>query len=458
MIFDIKNLGIFGLGKTGKSSYISLKKYLPNLKSIICFDDNENTIKDFISEFGENDVVELFDERWQRLSAILVSPGIKPSHKIYEIAKSYKISITSDIELFFLLNKYKNNDKSIFIAITGTNGKSTATSLTHHILKFCNIDYAIGGNIGVPIFELDLNKDGYIIELSSFQLELLNKFKPKITSLLNITPDHLDHHLNFEQYIDAKKKIYNNLDQSSSCIINIDNNITNEIFQEQKHKNIFNIIPISTKSKIENGVSIINEFLFDNYFDNKNYKIQNNIHLQGSHNAENILTAYVTAKILSIETNLILESISHFKGLPHRMEYLNKIENIYFYNDSKATNSHAASMSIASLENILLLAGGISKADSIKPLTIYANKIKKIYLYGRDKFIMAKDIENIIEYEIFDNLENAFETAYKDARIYENDVNILLAPACSSLDQFKNFEERGDLFKKLVNNIIKYDK
>jgi len=439
-----QNIGVFGLGKTG----ISVCKEMQDKCNVIAYDDLQANRDKFEKSFKKIPIIPLNDIRWQNLDKIVLSPGIPLTHGIVNIAKKFNIPIISDIDLFFEKSKDSN-----FIAITGTNGKSTTTSLISHILNSSGLDYPAVGNIGIPVLETKPNKDGYVIELSSFQLDLIKTFTAKIAVLLNITPDHLDRHSNMEGYVTAKSKIFDRMDQNSYAIINIDNDYCRELFVKLEHR--IKLIPFSVTKILENGISIIDEVINDNFFENASFKLFFNKNLQGVHNFENIAASYSVAKAIGLEATKIIEAISSFQGLPHRMQYIESIEGINFYNDSKATNAIAAVQSIKALNNIYWLAGGIAKEGGIEELKPYFSKIKKAYFYGQAKEMFANTAKDIVDFRVCDNLEEAFALAYKDAcEDNAKEKNILLAPCCSSYDQFKNFEERGELFIKLCNAVL----
>lgn len=294
-----------------------------------------------------------------------------------------------------------------------------------------------------------------MLELSSFQLDLVKTFVTKIAVLLNITPDHQDRHENMESYIAAKSKIFDRMEKNSYGIINIDNNYCHEIFTNLQQKPHIKLIPFSVTKILEKGISIVNNTITDNFFEHISFKLLFNKSLQGVHNSENIAASHAVARIIGLKTAQILESISNFQGLPHRMQYLGSIDGINFYNDSKATNAIAAVQSIKALDNIYWLAGGIAKEGGIEEIKPYFSKIKKAYFYGQAKEMFANTAKDVIDSVICDDLKQAFELAYKDAlNDNESIKNILLAPCCSSYDQFKNFEERGNLFVKLCNEKI----
>ncbi|WP_218461002.1 UDP-N-acetylmuramoyl-L-alanine--D-glutamate ligase [Rickettsia sp. TH2014] len=482
-----QKIGVFGLGKTG----ISVYEELQGKCDVIVYDDLKVNRDIFEELYTNNSIAALSDSRWQNLDKIVLSPGIPLTHKIVGIAKNFNIPIISDIDLLFEKSKNLN-----FIAVTGTNGKSTTTSLISHILNSNGLDYPVAGNIGVPALQAKASKDGYILELSSFQLDLVKAFTAKIAVLLNITPDHLDRHQDMTGYIAAKSKIFDRMDKDSYAVINIDNDYCREMFMLLQQEQRIKLIPFSVTKILKKGISIVDdtidflhneankeEFVGDTerrtaaYIDireesstgsthklpleasyarsliNDNdisYKLPFNKNLQGTHNCENIAASYAVAKIIGVESKKILESISSFKSLPHRMQYIGSINNISFYNDSKATNAISAVQSIKALDNIYWLAGGVPKEGGIEEIKPYFSKIKKAYFYGQAKEIFANTAKNIVYFVICDNLEQAFDLAYKDAVGDNAEVkNILLAPSCSSYDQFKNFEERGELFMKL---------
>jgi UDP-N-acetylmuramoylalanine--D-glutamate ligase len=443
-----KKIGIFGLGKTGIAAYRALKN---STREVICYDEQaqNNVLANIIGD--PKDLADLSDGRWQHLDKILISPGIPPSHKIFKLANSYHIPITSDIDILF-----EECSNANFIAVTGTNGKSTTTVLTAHILNSAGFYYPEGGNIGIAALSLPLNQPGYVMEVSSFQLNLFKSFKAAVAILLNITPDHLDRYKTMEAYIDSKKQIFSRQGEGEFSIIGVDNEITNEIFISFESEGPrTKLIPISAFKLQQSGVTVLPGEIHDNIFEPIILNLPENKFLQGAHNRENIAASYAACRVVGVDPDKIITGISTFQGLPHRMQYIGTNSGISFYNDSKATNSDAAAKSISALDNIYWLAGGIAKEGGIENLVPYFSKIKKAYFYGQDKELFAKTADGKISYQLCSNLEEAFHCAVKDAM--NRDIthkNILLAPAAASYDQFKNFEERGELFIKLYKSII----
>lgn len=427
----MRNIGIFGLARTGIAAYeyLEASSSIPcnDAPKVICFDDSAHNRNYFSDRFGSSSLLDIEDEAWTKLDYIILSPGVPlhfpAPHKIVQIAKKFSIPLISDIELLYLDNPVSN-----YIAVTGTNGKSTTVALIGHILSK---DYVIAGNIGIPSLSVP-GKKGYVLELSSYQLDLLHSFKANIAVLLNVTMDHIDRHGSLEGYIEAKKRIYRNMGPKDSLIIAIDNDITREIYYSLKDNAPFQIHPISIKNAASN--------------------IPYNMYLQGEHNLENILASIRIAQILGYEEEEIFEKIKSFIGLKHRMEFVRNYKHIDFYNDSKATNSDSASKSLSTLNNIYWIAGGVSKEGGITSLVPLFSKVVKAYLFGecREEFAKTLALHNV-DYCLYNTLAEALDEAFFDAKGDDRaKVNILLAPAAASFDQFKNFEERGEAFRQKV--------
>lgn len=442
-----KKVGIYGLGITGISVYKKLASIVQNL---ICYDDSEANIENFIKNFGSKHIVSIDSKKWEELHKVIVSPGILHSHQVFAIALKYKIPVSSDIELFI-----EENKNSEFIFITGTNGKSTVTALTGYILSNAGLDYHVGGNIGTAVMSLPYKRKGYILELSSFQIELLKKIAPKISVITNITSDHLDRYKNIHEYSKVKQKIL-----KSDClkIIGINSLISRDIYNVQK-KYYSSIVPVSNNTKVKKGIYYYGNNLYDNTKPEKvNIPIPSLLALQGNHNRENIAISYAICSSLSVPIPVIIKSLKSFNGLEHRMQYIGNYKNISFYNDSKATNISSVMASLSSLDNIIWFAGGKFKGNTLNELDSVVKNIKKAYFFGENRDLFANFLEHrkcypMPEYEICDNLEEAFYRALGYSIKIPQPLNFLLAPACSSYDQFKNFEERGQLFIKLTQNL-----
>lgn len=437
-----KKVGIFGLARTGETTYLALK----DIAHVICNDDSNSNKEAFASKYNSNLLVPITDPAWTKLDYIILSPGVPttfPSpHHIVTLAKNHNIPIMSDIDLLYMARPDAH-----YISITGTNGKSTTTALIHHILYKQNYD--VGGNIGAASLGLNPTAHGYVLELSSFQLDITTKFHANIGIILNITPDHIDRHGTFAHYILSKKSLIDNLAKNGTAILSADNKITKEIYQDL-HISMkdLHFIRISTTKIIDGGVCVKGGRIFDSISGTlREYTLPANKSLQGAHNFENIAAAYAASIVSGLKPEYIISKLASFVGLPHRMQFLGTKFNIDFYNDSKATNADAASKPLSALKNIYWLVGGVPKEGGIEDLLILLpDHVKKAYLFGEAKDLFAKQINGIIDVQICENMEEAFEAATKDASSDNEHSNILLAPACASYDQFKNYEERGKKF------------
>ncbi len=430
-----KKIGIFGLGISGISSFEFLKE---NAREIICWDDSDTNRNKFDQQF----LLPISDPKWQQLDMIVISPGIPKSHEVFLLATNCNILISSDIQIFL-----ETNYNSKIIVITGTNGKSTTTALIGHILTENALGYHIGGNIGLPVLSLPKHAKGYILELSSFQLDLLESVNPTIAVLLNITPDHIDRYGSYSKYCKAKAKV---LMGDGLKIIGTNSITSKELYYKLKNTSEPKLIPVSMKPEPA-GVSCNSKNIVDNFFDQESYSMPQLDNLVGAHNCENIAAAFAVCRTLGVSGKTIVKNLKNFKGLTHRMQFVGSQGYLCFYNDSKATNASAAAGSLSALRNIFWLAGGVFKEENLLPIEKSIKNIKKTYLFGKSKLLFAEYLENKVEYIICNTMEEAFNVAVNDASLEKIKANILLAPACTSLDQFKNFEDRGNKFISLYN-------
>ena len=449
------NIAIFGLARSG----LSLKNFLQkntNAK-IYLFDDNAKSLE-LLKEEKNVIICNPSEINWTSIDFLVISPGIDPkaNHEVLIAAKSSNTKIISDIELFFHILREKNKTAKI-IGITGTNGKSTTTKLLGHILENCNLRVEIGGNIGIPVFDLTLESDYYILEISSYHLDSIYETNFDIGILLNITPDHLDRYdFKIENYTKSKEHLF---DISKKIIIGIDSEITKNIYKNHSdHRNFTTISTISNNA----------DFFYKN-IDNRNIICINNskeslsftTKLIGHHNFENIIAAFTACNLLNIKNEDIIEGIATFEGLNHRLQFIAQYKDIIFINDSKATTGDATISAINSFnlnDEIHLIVGGVAKSDGLTALTNHLNRIKKFYLIGKASKEFADFLtKHNCNFEYCFDLQNACKKSFENSlKTYYNDARkvILLSPACASFDQFKDFEERGEKFINYVKNLI----
>lgn len=439
--FKDKTYLVLGLGKTGIGAIKSLAK---SGAEVFGWDDNPKQIE--IAK-GETDGLATFTHpkelNWQEIDAIVLSPGIPTSgenkHHVVSLAEALEKPMLSDIDLLYIANPHAK-----IIAITGTNGKSTTTALIGHILKTKYNNVFVGGNIGKSVLEFDEGDKNsiYVIEMSSFQLEISKYIKFDVSIFLNITPDHIDRHGSFENYFAAKAKIFELLKPEGLGIINID-------FPELEilRASLINSIAFSTSdpnadtSFIDNNLNDLQKGFSE--------EIEDLTNLPGEHNKENILAAYSACEYLGIEPKQIIKAIKSFPGLDHRIKTIYKMGEVLFIDDSKATNAQSTENALKCFERIHWIVGGIAKEgglDSINKEILF--NVKTAYLIGSAENDFAKFMEaNNIDYKRCGNLNRALEMVKNN--LNEHDV-VLLSPACASFDQFKNFEHRGQVFQKLV--------
>ena len=438
MEYSTKKYGIFGLALTGQSVY----RYLNNSDNIICWDDSEKSRNNFCEKYHGCNLVPFTEDQWKILDEIIIAPGVPHSHVIFAIAKKYNIKISSDVEIFLQAHQGKS-----IIAITGTNGKSTTTALIHHLLNECGLNYAMGGNIGIPLLDLP-DAQGYILELSSFQLDLLADMPFTISVLLNLTPDHLDRYNSCADYYASKVRIFQN---DGIKIIGIDTKDSAQYYD--LHKNIdFIAVSSEVNDLAQKAIICTKNEIIDKYFGKNTYPLPLMHNLIGSHNQLNIAASIAVCSALNIDLNLVIKYLPKFTSLEHRMEYLGEKNGIKYYNDSKATNINSTACALSSFDNIYWLAGGIFKEKSLGELNAHLHNIRIAYLFGRDSKIFANYLSDKIECKMFNNMTEAFTQATIDAEEANlEEAVILLSPACSSFDQFNNFQDRGNNFRKLYD-------
>lgn len=446
MNLEGKKVLVIGLGKTGKA----LCNFLIQRKAQVKVSEKNpptNLERDMGFWSGKNLTVETGPHnRLSFLDADLIipSPGV-PMLPEMEEAQANGIPIISEAELASRFLKGK------IVGITGSNGKSTTTTLTHKILKDGRLEAYLAGNIGTPLISfVDKSADHhiYVTELSSFQLEHIESFSAAVSVFLNLSPDHLDWHKSFKNYFEAKKKLFMAQKESGFAILNRDDTAVWALAEEAPAQ----VFAFSRQKKIQNGCSIENEWIV--LRDKREEKIMkiSDIPLPGAHNLDNVMASALVGHLLSVPVPLIRESIKNFQGLEHRLEKVSNIRGVEFYNDSKATNVEAAITSIISFNQpIILVLGGRDKGSDFKKLRKpVLERVKKIFLIGEAKEKIKRALKNYIPMSYVTSLKEAVVEGFASANPGEI---VLLAPACTSFDMFRNFEERGKIFKKEVYSL-----
>jgi UDP-N-acetylmuramoylalanine--D-glutamate ligase len=405
----------------------------------------KNVLTDFNIDFEEekHSVEKIF-----QAGLVVKSPGIPDTAPLIQQLKENKITVISEIEFAGRYNTAKT------ICITGSNGKTTTTLLTYHILKNAGLNVGLAGNVGKSFARQVAEEDHeiYVIELSSFQLDGMFEFKADVAVLLNITPDHLDRYgYNMQYYIDSKFRIIQNQTKSDYFIFNADDEI---IKREIKNKQIKPVaIPFSLEKPAEMGAGTVKDQITINFYKNQFNMSILDLSLHGKHNTYNSMAAGIASMVFEIRDEQLRESLSDFKGVEHRLERFLKVHGIEFVNDSKATNVNSTWYALESLhEPIVWIAGGIDKGNDYSMLlNLVKEKVKAIVCLGKNNSKLHAAFHGVVEIvESVSSMEEAVKAAYYLAR---NGDSVLLSPACASFDLFENYEERGNQFKKEVRNL-----
>jgi UDP-N-acetylmuramoylalanine--D-glutamate ligase len=457
--FSGKRVALFGLGGSGLSTARAL---IAGGAQVCAWDDGEaGRLKAVAQGIALED---LAAADWSSFDALVLSPGVPLTHPephwIVRAAKSAGVEIIGDVELFCREREARAGG-SPFVAITGTNGKSTTTALIAHILREAGRDVQLGGNIGVPILDLEPPADEriHVIECSSFQIDLAPSLAPTIGVLINITPDHIDRHGNIENYAAIKERL---VAAAEVALVGVDDaychaigaRLTEAASSERR------VTPVSGKRALDWGFYVEDRSV---YFREQGRapeeaeligSLEGARALRGAHNAQNAAFAAAAAWECGLDDDEILRGLLSFPGLPHRMEEVGRIERALFVNDSKATNADAAEKALTSFTDIYWILGGRSKEGGVEPLRPHFPRIRKAYLIGEASDDFARTLEGALPFERCGTLEVATTQAALDA-LAEGAAQpvVLLSPACASYDQFANFEARGDAFRRLVEGL-----
>jgi UDP-N-acetylmuramoylalanine--D-glutamate ligase len=439
-----KNIAVLGAGESGIGACILAKK----MGAQVFLSDRGKITGKYLEKIRENGIEweegKHSEERIMAADLIIKSPGIPENTPLIVQARSKGILVISEIEF----GGYFNSAKTI--CITGSNGKTTTTMLTYHILKKAGLHVGLAGNVGKSFAAQVANEnfDWYVLELSSFQLDDMYDFKPDIAVLLNITPDHLDRYeYKMENYVQSKFRIAKNLDENGWFIYNADDNEIAQVMKTLETK--ANLAAFSLEHEVPVGGYLNKQQLTINIKDQFTMSIHD-LALKGKHNAANSLASGITARILEIRKETVRESLSDFVNVEHRLEFVAKVNGIEFINDSKATNINSTWFALESMENpTVWIVGGVDKGnDYSELLELVQEKVKAIVCLGKDNKKIVEAFKGVVP-EIYETQSTMEAVAY-GYRLAKKDETVLLSPACASFDLFENYEERGNEFKKAV--------
>lgn len=445
--FKGKNVTVMGLARSGQA----VATLLSDLGAQVFGSDNgdperlagvkaELTSHGVTCELGQHTAAV-----YQGQDLIVLSPGIPLTVPILREARSFGVPILSEIEVAYRLTR------ATVIGITGTNGKTTTTSLLGALLKTAGHEVAVAGNIGQAVskYATRLSDKGLlVVELSSFQLETIERFRPHIALLLNITPDHLDRYVDMDKYIAAKQKIFKNQKNTDFAVVNADDSMAWTTTMNIAARRV----PFSLSDRPASGP----------YFDTDTFYLRRDgqtqticstdeLRLKGPHNWQNIMAALTAANLLNVPLAAMRKTLLAFRGLEHRIEFVTEKNGVAFYNDSKATTVESTRAAVRSFERVVLIMGGLDKGTAYEPLfDAVRERVTHLILIGQAAPKIDKALHGATETTFADTLDEAVQKAASVAR--SGDV-VLLSPACASYDMFKNYEERGRRFMELVNTL-----
>ncbi|AXA39066.1 UDP-N-acetylmuramoyl-L-alanine--D-glutamate ligase [Rhizobium leguminosarum] len=440
-----RNVALFGLGGSG---FATARALISGGADVTAWDDNPDSVAKAAAEGIRTEDLHNID--WSQQTLFVLSPGVPLTHPkphwTVDLARAAGVDVVGDVELFVRERRAHAPDCP-FIAITGTNGKSTTTALVAHILKSSGYDTQLGGNIGTAVLTLDPPRAErfYVVECSSYQIDLAPTLNPSAGILLNLTPDHLDRHGTMQHYADIKERL---VAGSDVAIVGVDDSHSALIADRVERAGV-KVVRISRRNVVADGIYAEGTKLIQAaggamlpFADLDGIQT-----LRGSHNAQNAAAAVAACLAVGVSADDIRAGLASFPGLKHRMQPVGQRGRVVFINDSKATNADAAAPALSSYDRIYWIAGGLPKAGGITTLAPYFPRIAKAYLIGEAAAEFAATLGEAVPYEISGTLERAVAHAAADADRDESSASaVMLSPACASFDQYKNFEVRGDAF------------
>lgn len=459
--FRGRHVALFGLARTGIAAARAL---IAGGATVHAWDDDAAARERGI-EAGIP-VEDINARDWRGYSALVLSPGVplhfpRP-HRVVQLARDCNLPIIGDVELFArTINALPARQRPRVVGITGTNGKSTTTALIGHVLSACNLDARVGGNIGRGVLDLDAPHAGavYVLELSSYQLDLVESLRCDAAVFLNIAPDHLDRHGGIENYVTAKKRIFRNQGSDDTAVVGVDDDWSRGVCSWlTQTRGSGQVTPVSARSSLGKGVFAVGGRMWADVGGRKECValLERAPGLRGRHNAQNAAAAFAVALSMGLDAQAVAEAIYSFPGLPHRLETVARSGRILFVNDSKATNADATAQALDVWpEAIHWIAGGLPKDGGIESLAPWFGRVARAYLIGQGAHLLARTLQGKVEFVMAEDLETATSMAAHDAAASTAaQPVVLLSPACASFDQFQSFEHRGDAFRAIVSEIL----
>ena len=453
--FARRKVALFGLGGSGMASARSLHA---GGAEIVAFDDDPKKLAQANAEGIFTADLRHID--WSEIAALVLAPGVPLTHPAPHwtvgLARNAAVEVIGDIELFCRERRRLAPDAA-FVAITGTNGKSTTTALTAHVLAAAGYDAQLGGNIGTAILSLAPPAPGraHVIECSSYQIDLAPSLDPTVGILLNIAEDHLDRHGTLKNYAAVKERLVAGVPENGTAIVGVDDNFSQSTADRLERQGK-NVVRVSVRRPLAHGLYVEAEqiLLAGGGAARTIAHIGGIGSLRGLHNAQNAACAAGAALALGLAPEQIQKGLRSFPGLAHRMEQVGRRDRVLFVNDSKATNADAAARALASFSDIFWIAGGKAKTGGITSLENFFPRIRKAYLIGEAADEFARTLDGKVAHAVVGTLDHAVEQAAHDAAASSvTEPVVLLSPACASFDQYPNFEVRGSAFRDLVQGL-----
>jgi len=451
-VFAGRKVAVFGLGKSGLLSAGALIK---GGAEVIVYDDNE-TMRSEAASAGLN-VQNLHEADWSAIAALVLAPGVPLTHPTphwtVQLAHKAEVEVIGDIELF-CRERVTSGAQCPLIAITGTNGKSTTTALTAHLVEAAGRDAQMGGNIGVPVLALEpfAANRVYVLEVSSYQIDLAPSLRATVGILLNVTEDHLDRHGTMENYAALKTLLPASVEKGGTAVVAVDDRWTRS-GADRIERAGRNVVRVSVEGPLRDGYYAEGTRIMQ-ASGGKAHAVAQLAgigSLRGRHNAQNAACAIAACVAIGIDLQAVQKGLVSFPGLAHRMQQVGRKGNVLYVNDSKATNADSAAKALGSFHDIFWIAGGKPKTGGIVSLAEFFPRIRKAYLIGEAAEDFAKTLDGKVEYEIVGVMSAAVDAATRDAEASGlKEPVVLLSPACASFDQYPNFEVRGKAFTDLV--------
>jgi UDP-N-acetylmuramoylalanine--D-glutamate ligase len=450
--FAGKTVAVFGLGGSGLASCQALAA---GGASVIACDDDAKRMAQ--AQAAGCTAADLRQADWSAIAALVLAPGVPLTHPAPHwsvgLARAAAVPVVGDIELF-CRERRRHAPKAPFVAITGTNGKSTTTALTAHLLACGGQTVQLGGNIGTAILSLAPPQTGqvHVIEVSSYQIDLAPSLDPSVGVLINVSEDHLDRHGTLAHYAAVKERLVAGVQEGGTAIVGVDDNLCAAV-ADRLDRNGKNVVRVSVRRPLADGIYVEAEQVMraSGAAARAVAGLGQIGSLRGAHNAQNAACASGAALALGVTPAVIQQGLRTFPGLAHRMEEIGRKGRVLFVNDSKATNADSAAQALACFTDIFWIAGGKAKTGGLSSLTGFFPRMRKAYLIGEAAAGFAAELEGRVPHVVAGTLERAVELAARDTEAADvKEPVVLLSPACASFDQFQNFEARGDAFRELV--------